>query len=263
MEYFEYEDFVLLRLDPQAFTPSSRTFNVLPRLPFSGNDMNFYSFINRIDPKVAFIMLFFPTIILCHPEITVPNLGPESIEQLHEFSKKNPGAFTIHLIPEKKWLETITGFVTAPFTALRSSLSFKNVSLTLISGALSLGWISYLLCTYLIYKTYRIVKNVHSWANWCSDDELLSDYDALYRKFDQHKRTRPSKKKHSFKLMTLQQEKELLTSYLRLDRFLKKHNLRHHFPYADKQTQRQINHAYAKLQKADELFTVRKKSSKL
>ena len=116
------------------------------------------------------------------PKITVHDLSPSSIKQLHEFSKNNPEGFTIHIVPEKKWLATMTSFVTTPFNALRNSLSFKNISLTLISGALSLGWITYLLCAYVIYKTYRVIKNVHSWVNWCSDDDLLSDYDALCQK---------------------------------------------------------------------------------
>ena len=208
---------------------------------------------------IALVVLLSPvSTVHSKPEITIQSLAPQSIAQLHEFSKNNPGAFTIHLIPEKKWLETITDFVTAPFTALCNAFSLKNVSLTLISGALSLGWISYLLCAYLIYKTYHVIKNVNSWVNWCSDDDLLSDYDALYRKFDLHKRTRISTKKPSLRLMTLRQEKELLASYLRLDLFLRTHNLRHHFPHADTQTHKQINHAYAKLQKAEELLTVRK-----
>ena len=214
-----------------------------------------------ITAVLVLVCLTSPNALHSKPEFTIQNLLPESIEQLQEFSKNNPGELTIHLIPEKKWLAALTSFVTAPFTGLRNSLSFKNISLTLISGALSLGWISYLLCTYLIYKTYRVIKNIHSWVNWCSDDDLLSDYDALYRKFDQHKRARIATKKPTLNPMTLQQEKELLTSYLRLDLFLRTHTLRHHFPHADKQTQVQINCAYAKLQKAEELLTVRRKKN--
>ena len=259
MEYFEYEDFVLLRLDPQAFTPSSRTFNVLLRLPFSGNDMNFYLFINRIGPKVAFIMLFFPTTIFSQPKITIPDITPRTIEQLHAFLKSNPDGFTVDVVPQKKWLETMTGFITAPFTRIRNVFSLKNVSLTLLSGALSLGWISYVLCAYVIYKTCIVMKNVHSWVNWCSNDDLLSDYDALYRKIAYHKRSRSrTTKKSNLTLMTLQQEKELLTTYVRLDAFLRTHNLRHYFPHADARTHRHIKHAYKKLQKAEELLMLRK-----
>ncbi len=221
--------------------------------------MNFYSFINnRISPKSILIIFFSSTTILGQPKITIQDLTPSSIEKLQAFSKNNPGPFTIDVVPQKEWLAALTGFLATPFTALRNSLSFKNISLTLLSGALSLGWVSYLLCTYLIYKTYRVLKNVHSWANWCSDDDLLSDYDALYRKLDHHKRSRTTKKP-TLTLMTLQQEKNLLTSYVRIDSFLRKHQVRNHFPHADRKTQVQITCAYAKLQKAEELLAVRKK----
>ena len=223
--------------------------------------MNFYLLINfQISPKSTFTLLFLSTILHSQPKITVSDLAPSSIEQLHAFSKNNPGAFTIDVVPQKKWLVTMTGFVTAPFAAFRNAFSLKNVSLTLISGALSLGWVSYLLCAYVIYKTYRVIKNVHSWVNWCSDDDLLSDYDALYRKIDHHKRSRASTKKPTLTRMTLHQEKDLLAAYLRLDAFLRAHSLRHHFPHAERTTQIQITSAYAKLQKAEELLSVRKKA---
>ncbi len=105
-----------------------------------------------------------------------------------------------------------------------------------------------------MYKTALVLKNVHSWANWCSNDDLLSDYDALYRKFDHHTK-RKIKKNTS---LTLQQEKDLLTLYLHLDTFLRAHHLRHHFPHAERATQIQITSAYAKLQKAEELLMLRK-----
>jgi hypothetical protein len=208
----------------------------------------------------AFFVYLISSNVLCSkPKVTVPDLTPSSIAQLHSFSKNNPGPFTIEVVPQQKWMEAMAGFVIAPFTALRNALSLKNVSLTILSGALSLGWVSYLLCTYLIYKTYRLLKNVHSWVNWCSDDDLLSDYEALYRKINHHKRARNATKNPSLMLITLQQEKELIASYLRLDSFLKAHHLRHYFPHAEKATHKQIERAYAKLQKAQELLTVRNK----
>ena len=39
-------DFFLLRLGPQTFTPSNKILRISPRLPFSGDDMNFYLLIN-------------------------------------------------------------------------------------------------------------------------------------------------------------------------------------------------------------------------
>jgi|GEM_PF-2991844 len=204
----------------------------------------------------ALFLMLVTTRLFTQPEITIGNLEPESIQQLHNFSKDNPGAFTIHLVPKKNWLAGMTDFVSGPFSALRNACSLKNISLTLISGALSLGWISYLFCAYLIYKTYLVIKNVNSWANWCSNDDVLSDYDALYKKFDHYKKMRASTKKGSALSMTLHQEKELLGAYLRLDAFLNTHKIRHYFPYT-RATHIQIISAYAKLQKAETLLAVR------
>jgi hypothetical protein len=214
--------------------------------------------VNGIRVTSTLFLMFVTTRLFTQPEITIPNLEPESIQQLHKFSKDNPGAFTIHLVPKKKWLACMTDFVSGPFAAFRNACTLKNISLTLVSAGLSLGWISYLLCAYLIYKTYLVIKNVNSWANWCSNDDLLSDYDALYKKFNNYKRMRASTKKSSTVLMTLHQEKELLGAYLRLDAFLNAHKIRHYFPYA-RGTHIQIISAYKKLQKIETLLAVRKK----
>jgi hypothetical protein len=158
------------------------------------------------------LLMLVTTRLFTQPEITIPNLEPESIQHLHKFSKDNPGAFTIHLVPKKKWLACMTDFVSGPFSAFRNACTLKNISLTLVSAGLSLGWISYLLCAYLIYKTYLVIKNVNSWANWCSNDDLLSDYDALYKKFNKNARfykkkfysahDTPPRKRTSWSLLT-------------------------------------------------------------
>ena len=136
--FLNYMDFYKVHGSP-TLPPSSQCI-ALPRLP--------YRWGRRV--KIL-IMLFFSTTIFSQPKITIQDLTPSSIEQLRSFSKNNPGPFTIDVVPQKEWLAAITGFVTTPFTALRNSLSLKNISLTLISGMLSLGWFSYLLCSYLIY----------------------------------------------------------------------------------------------------------------
>jgi hypothetical protein len=194
------------------------------------------------------------------PEIIINDLTPASIDKLHTFASINKGPFTIHVIPPKQWLERVTGFLVSPFVALRNTLTLKNISLTLISGLMSLGWVSYLICAYLIYKTHGVLKNVHSWVNWCSDDELFLDEEVLYQKIEWHKRRRVSTTKENFPQMTLQQEKNLISQYLRLDSFLKIHGVRHYFPHTSPLIYKQLCVAYKKLQKAEELLTLRKKT---
>lgn len=210
--------------------------------------------------NLIFLFLY-STSLHSYPAITINDLTPPSIEKLHLFSKANEGPFTIHVVPQKQWMERITGFLTSPFVALRNKLSLKNIGFTLFSATLSLGWISYLWCTYLIYKTYQLLKNAHSWVNWCSDDDLFSDEELLYQKIDWHQKKRSPHKHTTYTALTLQQEKRLLSLYLHIDSFLKTHQIRHYFPGANMPTHQRILSAYKKLQKAEELLTLRKKKT--
>lgn len=193
--------------------------------------------------KVTILGLLF--IFFCEPLSASTEKTFYTPEEVRGFLEKNPTEpCTIHFIPQKSWSEKISNFFTEPFTRLCNRMSFKKVSIAVISGALGLGWVSYLLCTYLIYKAYRAAKKVHSLIPWHEDNTVLSDYDAFYR--------------NPHRVSTFEKEKHILKAYILVNTFLKKHQIRHHFPHAGDLTQADIKQAHEKLEKAAELHSKNK-----
>ncbi len=182
------------------------------------------------------------------PTLTVADFATQLPEVL-KFTRDNAGSgCTIHVVPETTWFSSLSGSLVAKWRGFSESFTLKNVGLSIVSGALSLGVVSYLLCAYVIYKVYRLAQTATSWINWCSDDELLLDDETLYEKLALHRSRRRHLQRKN--LLTLHQEKKLLSEYLTLDALLQTHGLRHYFPYTTLITKNDVQRAWQRLEKA-------------
>lgn len=193
------------------------------------------------------------------PSITVPDLSSHLLNVL-TFAHSNAGSpYTVYVIPEKSWLSHVTGMLSRQWHDLCTTFTLKNIGATLVSGVLSLGAVSYLLCAYVIYKVYHLVKDAAAWINWCSDDDLYLDDEVLYQKLALHRNKRcrmPCKNR-----LTLHQEKGLLVQYKKLATILKNYHLIQYFPHQERITVQRIDRCLQKLEKAESLCSLDKTRS--
>lgn len=182
-----------------------------------------------------------------NPTAIVPDLSDTSVTHLRELLSKNKTTpFVIHVQPDQSWYQACTTFFSQPYNAFAHHFTLASLAKKTCTAALSLGWISYVLCLYIIYRVYRLLSSAASWINWCSDDQLLlADDEALYQKLAAHRRS--SKKSAQSIQKEIAYEQGLLTTYFKIDTFLKKHKLRHFFPFSDEAFNDQLQTGYAKL----------------
>jgi len=199
-------------------------------------------------------IVFFSLLIACNvglygtAELTLPNLHQHLLQAV-QFVEQNAGKpCTIHIAPETTWFSSLSGGIGRSWSKFSSHFTLKNIVVTGVSAALSMGCISSFMCCFVIYKAYRLLENKQAWSNWCSDEELLSDYEMMYRRFQAYN------KRHTITeggRCSLQHEKEIIATYIYLDKLLRTHGLRRCFPHADKRMKQRVQQAHKKLQKVE------------
>lgn len=194
------------------------------------------------------------------PKITVSDFSPHTIEKLQVFSSLHKGPFTIEIMPDQSWAQSTKDFFTSKIQSVRDSLSFKNVCISTFAMLMSLGWVSYVICAYILYKGYCMVEHATSWLNWCSDDELLSlDQELLYQRLLDRKRsyitTNDPVQSIASMLEAIRTEKTYIGYCIQIEQFLKKHTTNHFIPYANAVSENRLQSSYRKLVLAEEFLT--------
>lgn len=191
------------------------------------------------------------------PVLTVPHFMTHFPEVL-QFATNHAGeSYTIRVIPLKGWFSLVTEPLIKKWNNISECLTFRNIGVALVSSALSLGVVSYIICAYIIYKTYRLAKSATAWIHWCSDDELFLDDEELYKKIALHRSRRDRTHRPS---LTLQEEKLLLLQYRKIDTVLRTVGLRDTFPHKKILTKKFISQAEHKLQKLEWLCILQNSS---
>ncbi len=188
------------------------------------------------------------------PTITIPDLSAVSLEKALSFAKEQGGSpFRIEVIPQQSFLTSFTSYFSSKAQLIRNYFTLTSLAKKVAVTALSLGWISYLLCAYVIYKAFTLLQTVTAWVSWCTDDELLLASDEqMYRTLEmqlyRHHQKRGMIPDDLPSLINqLQEEERILTQYFALDTWLCRYKIRDFFPYASKHDRYCIEKAYQKL----------------
>lgn len=209
--------------------------------------------IKNIHVHSFFLFFLVQHIIGTVPVIEINNFSEKNIEALFNFHKLHADKeYHIKVIPQSSFISRYGSFFTKKYEIFTSYLTFASFGKIFCAGALSLGWISYILCAYIIYRIFKLLKKIDSWIGWICDDTLLIyDDELLWENMSYY-----HKRNTIFIFLNeidLDEEKFLLEKYFLVDRLLKKYRLRHIFPYHDKINQQKIRNAYITLQQMKKL----------
>ena len=190
-----------------------------------------------------------PSLQSTDPVITVSDLSAETVAKLHSFSDLHNGPFTINVAPFS-YSNSFYKLISSPFNALQNTFNAHTLVSSFFSFVLSFGWISYLVCSYIAYRVYCLIKQATSWSTWCSDEDLVkNDREYLLTLLKQRTLLHRSKKNRTAcdVKKELAKEELLLQRYCTLTTFLEKHGLLKFFPYVDTVTRKQAVLAYEKI----------------
>ncbi len=211
--------------------------------------------------NLLFFCIFFMQNYSSAPKITVSDFSPTTIEKIQAFSSLHKGPFVIEINPNESWAQSIKDFFTTKIQTVRDSLSLKNVCFSTFALLMSLGWISYVICAYLLYKGYRLVETTTSWLHWCTDDELLLlDQELLYQRLLDRKRsytvTNDPVASIASMLDVIRNEKICIAYCIQIQQFLKKHMTTNRFvPYTNAVSENRLEISYQKLVIAEQFLS--------
>lgn len=203
-----------------------------------------------------FTLLFMQGHASDYPTITVTDLfSPETFEQLLVFNKTHSQhGYGIRVLPSPSLFVACKASLYKKYSSIASNFSAAGAGKAVAAVILSLGWVSYLLCAYVIYKAFKLLRTINSWVNWCIGDDL----DAARTK-DFHKKLQkrlsqtrgPGQEKKS--LQALYEEERIVRCYLSIDTFLRARNLRTYFPFWQEKYRKKMNKAHANMMQVQSL----------
>ncbi len=201
-------------------------------------------------PSFFLLLCMLQSIFPAVPVIEVDNLfSQKNFEAVVAFHKLHGNKeYSIKVVPQSSFFSSYTSFCTEKYAAFTSCFNLSSLGKTVCAGALSLGWISYVFCAYIIYRAFNLLKKIDSWIGWICDDTLLIyDEEIIW----QNVYRCPQK----IDLLIfcahedLDEQQLILERYFIVDRLLRKYNLRNAFSRNDELNQQKIRKAYVALQR--------------
>lgn len=171
------------------------------------------------------ILFFFFCMKLYAPTIQITDLSQKNIETLREYQKNNPGPLIVKIEGEQTILQSLLEWGEWIFgqTEKTGHMDGWFFIKPILQGIMGGAFVSYGAIFYIIYRAYRLLKTVGSWAysaDKTNDEELI-----LYIRQIQ---TKTSQKYH---LQEIKKEKNILEQYFKIHRYLCRWRIRKFFPY--------------------------------
>jgi hypothetical protein len=171
--------------------------------------LSFFLLINALEPKT----------------IKVENFDDGTVEGIRDYLQKHPGPLTVKIEGEQNMLQKALGLgewamgtSDSVGTSTGGLLSVKSLAQWAFGGTV----VSYGAGIYVIYRAYRLIKQLGSWTHSLGDHE--DDEVILYV------RQGNNKELQNKYMSEIKKEKEILLRYLRLHKSLQNLHIRWLFP---------------------------------